>query len=286
MQLMHRRYPLHHAAASAAPRAVVAELLRLFPAAAQKQTVAGEYPLHLATKAAAELFTGGYGQLLRRASPATAVRKAAADCVELLLQVWPMAAMACDALGVPPQASARDQMDECGWWPLHTALYYRAPPEVLSLLRAHTPCNALGAPKIPNPGRRGATRSTCADLRVLPRDDKRTLQLRYLLSGARGVPKGLKWVTHDIWGEPLKDGGGRKLIMTADDVGVTICHMGTVSPNPPPDDPSVQDLSSLEPRAPELEGDGDDDEDPDAWLDALEPELEAARMRLLAHMKL
>ena len=284
---MYRRYPLHHAAASAAPRAVVAELLRLFPAAVQKQNVIGAYPLHLAAKAAAELFTGGYGQKLRRAAPADAVSRAAADCVELLLQAWPAAAMACDALGMSPHASARAQFTECGWWPLHTALFYRAPPEVLTLLRAHTLCDALGAPRIPNPGRRGATRSTSADLRVLPCDDRRTLQLRYLLSGARGAPKGLKWVMRGRWGEPLKDGKTRKLTVTVDDAALW----------PPPEDPSLQDLSSLEPDPPDesrastdrihggVEPD-DDEEDPDAWLDALDPELEKARRRLLGHMPL
>ena len=242
-RVKHARYPLHHAAAYAAPRRVVQELIRLCPEAVRKQTSIGEFPLHLATRAAADLFQGVYGEMLRREAPSEATCTAAADCVELLLAEWPAGAAACDKLNLPPGCSARRQSDGYGWWALHTALYFRAPESVLEALRGCTPVDAFGFPTRPNPGRRGATKANRGDVRKLLRDDARTHQLRFLCAGTQGAPPGLRWTDRDDWGNPLRDApGGWRLELTGSAVQA---------------DPSKQDVDSLEPDHDE----GEDEEE-------------------------
>ena len=240
-----RRYPLHYAAAFAAPRAVLVELLRLCPEATRQQSWVGEYPLHLAVKAAGSLFKGVYGQMLRREPPAEALCNAAAECVDVLLEAWPGGATACDKVDLPPGCSLRDQRDGCGWWALHTALAFHAPEAVLQRLRASTPVDAFGNPTRSNPGRRGATKSNYSDvrkhlrLRRLRRGDERMCQLRFLCEGAEGAPAQLRWSATDQWGMPHRDGR------------VALQMVATV-------DPSTRDVHSLEAGRKQR---GDDDEE-------------------------
>ena len=215
----YRRYPLHYAAESAAPHAVVSELLRLCPEAVRKQSPIGQYPLHLATRAAASLFHAVYGMTLRRPAPAEALCAAAADCVDVLLDAWPGAATACDKIDVPPGASTREQRDAYGWWPLHTALAFHAPEAVLERLRACTPTDAFGNPTRPNPGRRGATKSNITDVRRLRSRDNgaRAHQLRFLCKGAEGAPSHLEWRDRDHWGITNRDGRMELSVVTSVD---------------------------------------------------------------------
>lgn len=224
----YRRYPLHHAAAFAAPRAVLVELLRLCPEAARRQTLVGEYPLHLAAKSAARLFRGVYGEMLRRPPPAETLCAAAAECVDVLLEAWPAGATACDKVDLPRGCTAREQRDGCGWWALHTALAFHAPEAVLEKLRARTPVDAFGNPTRPNPGLRGATKCNHSDMRRLLRsDDKRSCQLRFLCNGAEGAPPKLRWSAHNRWG--VRHRHGRMALQMVASV-----------------DPSTQDVHSLE----------------------------------------
>lgn len=247
-QYEYRRYPLHYAAESAAPRAVLAELIRLCPEAVRKQTFIGDYPLHLAVKAAASLYKGIYGEVLRRAQPSEALCAAAAGCVGLLLEVWPSGATACagsDALGLPPDASSRAQRDACGWWPLHTALHFHAPEVVLEKLRDHTPVDAFGNPVRPNPGQRGATKANHADLRKIQRGTGvRSCQLRFLCEGARGTPQDMQWSAGDLWGRRWPDGRLRLTEVRAASL-----------------DPSKENVDSLEPERDDADTEGGSEEE-------------------------
>ena len=145
-------YPLHHACRAACPPAVIRRLIELCPEAVRKRNSRGEYPIHIASYSASALTQGVSGANYRRAEPAAVVVQNAAACVKLLLEAWPRGALACDDF--------RKSVDDCGYWPMHTAMERRAPPPFLDELRTQTPCDAFANPIERRPPRRFATKTS------------------------------------------------------------------------------------------------------------------------------